>query len=181
MPASDRPAKTGRAVVLDPLNRESRYALGESLFYARRYKEGVVALQDTLALDRGYAPASGYLGLNYYALGNVQSARSSCEIEATVWVIPSCLAVTYNKLGRHADAAGMLAKLQAMSGNYSAWQYAEIYAQWGDTTKALEWLEAAVRLLRDEGLVEMKADSLLDPVRKEPRFQAIEQALKFPT
>jgi len=34
--------------------------------------------------------------------------------------------------------------------------------------------------LRDAGLVYMKTDPLIDPLRKEPRFQAIERELKFP-
>jgi hypothetical protein len=34
--------------------------------------------------------------------------------------------------------------------------------------------------MRDDGLVDMKADPLLDPLRKEPRFQAVERALMFP-
>jgi hypothetical protein len=34
--------------------------------------------------------------------------------------------------------------------------------------------------LRDPGLVELKTDPLMDPLRKEPRLQAIERELKFP-
>jgi hypothetical protein len=34
--------------------------------------------------------------------------------------------------------------------------------------------------LRDSGLVFLKTDPLMDPLRKEPRFQAIERALQFP-
>jgi hypothetical protein len=34
--------------------------------------------------------------------------------------------------------------------------------------------------LRDTGLEYVKIDPLLDPLRKEPRFQAIERELKFP-
>jgi hypothetical protein len=45
--------------------------------------------------------------------------------------------------------------------------------------KALEWLETALRL-RDPGLIFMKTDPLLDPLRKESRFQVIERELKFP-
>jgi tetratricopeptide (TPR) repeat protein len=90
-----------------------------------------------------------------------------------------CLAVTYDKLGRHADAEAMLAKLRALNGDSSAYQYAEIYAQWGDTAKALEGLDTAVRV-GDPGLVQLKTDRLLDPLRTEPRFQAIERALRFP-
>ena len=45
--------------------------------------------------------------------------------------------------------------------------------------RALEWLDTAVRL-RDLGLEQLRADPLFDPLRKEPRFQAIERELKFP-
>jgi hypothetical protein len=34
--------------------------------------------------------------------------------------------------------------------------------------------------LRNQDLVYVKTDPLLDPLRKEPRFQAIERDLKFP-
>ena len=86
----------------------------------------------------------------------------------------------YHKLGRHADAEAELAKLKAANGDTAAYLYATIYAQWGHRAKALEWLETALRL-RDPGLVQLKADPLLDPLRQEPRFQAIERELKFPS
>jgi hypothetical protein len=47
------------------------------------------------------------------------------------------------------------------------------------TARSHEWLETAMRV-RDPGLVWLKMDPFLDPVRKEPWFQAIEQKLKFP-
>jgi hypothetical protein len=43
----------------------------------------------------------------------------------------------------------------------------------------MEALETAFRL-RDPGLETIKVDPLLDPLRNDPRFQAIEKALKFP-
>jgi hypothetical protein len=48
-----------------------------------------------------------------------------------------------------------------------------------DAAKALEWLEIAMKL-RDPGLIFLKTDAFLDPVRNEPRFQAIERQLRFP-
>jgi hypothetical protein len=54
-----------------------------------------------------------------------------------------------------------------------------IYAQWGNSLKALEWLETALRL-RDPGLISLKTDPLMDPIRREPRFQAVMRELKFP-
>ena len=34
--------------------------------------------------------------------------------------------------------------------------------------------------LRHPGLANLKLDPLIDPLRQEPRFQAIERVLKFP-
>jgi hypothetical protein len=87
--------------------------------------------------------------------------------------------VIYDKLRQHADAEAVLSKMKTEDGDTSAYQYATIYAQWGNTLKALEWLGTALRL-RDPGLVQLKVDPLMDPLRQEPRFQAIERELKFP-
>jgi hypothetical protein len=90
-----------------------------------------------------------------------------------------CLALVYRKLGRQADAEAMLEKFRTSVGDDSAYDFASIYAQWGDTLQALHWLEIALRQ-RDPGLSGLRADPELDPLRKEPRFQAIERELKFP-
>jgi TolB-like protein len=168
-----------RAVVLDPLNRYTRLSLAHGLYFARRNKEAILACQDTLALDPEEPEAHAVSGLAYYALGNFQSARESCETKPGFWFDQQCLAVTYEKLGRHADAREMLAKMEAADGEGDAYQYAGIYAQWGNRAKALEWLDTAMRL-RDSGLMALRTDPLMDPLRKEPRFQAIERQLKFP-
>jgi ABC-type cobalamin transport system ATPase subunit len=47
---------------------------------------------------------------------------------------------------RHAEAEAELAKLKAALGDAPAYQYATIYAQWGNTVKALESLDTAIRL-----------------------------------
>ena len=64
-------------------------------------------------------------------------------------------------------------------GDTTAYQYSTIYAQWGDTPKALEWLETAMRL-HDPGLSLLRTDPLMDPLRNEPRYRVIEERLKFP-
>ena len=61
----------------------------------------------------------------------------------------------------------------------AALQYAEVFAQWGDKSQALQWFERAHEL-RDPGLIAIKVDPLLDPIRQEPRFQSILHSLNFP-
>ena len=168
-----------RVVVLDPLARSSHLALGRALYLARRYAEAASAFGEVISLDPVFKTAYGEQGLAFYGLGDLEGARAACESQPDDWGSKSCLAVVYDKLGRQADARAQLTRIREFWGDKAPYQYGEIYAQWGNRPKALGWLESAMRL-RDAGLVYVKTDPLLDPLRREPRFQAIEQALKFP-
>jgi TolB-like protein/Tfp pilus assembly protein PilF len=172
-------AAVRRAVVLDPLNRSSHTLLGRALYAARRYEESAEAHAEAINLNPDFEEAYGDRGLAFYGLGDLERARTSCEVKRDDWNNQQCLAVVYAKLGRRMDAETELKKLHAALGDAMAYQYATIYAQWGDRAKALEWLDVAMRL-RDPGLELLKTDPLMDPLRKEPRFQAVMRELKFP-
>jgi hypothetical protein len=77
-----------------------------------------------------------------------------------------------------APVAATAAGLQVLRevGDY---ELAAIYGQWGNTAKALDLLESALPDPEPD-LLYLKVDPNLDPLRHEPRFQAIERALKFP-
>jgi TolB-like protein/Tfp pilus assembly protein PilF len=168
-----------RAVALDPLNRASHTALGDALYAARRYQEAAAAYAEAMNLNPNYEVAYGYRGLALYGLGDLERARNSCETRRDYWVSQWCLAVVFNRLSRREEAEAELKKFQGTAGDSGAYQYSTIYAQWGDRLKALEWLDVAMRL-RDPGLSSLKTDPLFDPLRQEPRFQAVLRELKFP-
>jgi serine/threonine-protein kinase len=170
-----------QAIVLDPLNTEILSRLGEAQWAARQYEQALATFNAVIALDPAWARPRGWRGFAYYGLGDYERARSSCEERLDVdngWS-RLCLAWVYHKLGRHADAEAMLAKQRAALGELSAYQFAGIYAQWGNAAKSHEWLATALRL-RDPGLLWLKTDPFLDPVRHEPWFKAIERELKLP-
>jgi TolB-like protein/lipoprotein NlpI len=172
-------AAARHAVLLDPLNSESHYRLAETLYFARRYAESVAAFSDVLVLDPKDTDSPGGRGLAYYGLGDFQKARASCEArpesEASQW----CLALTYHRLARQADAEAALDKLRVASDDRWAYRRATIYAQWGEASQALEQLDTALRKRLPE-LRWLKTDPLLDSLRQEKRFQVIERALNFP-
>jgi TolB-like protein/Tfp pilus assembly protein PilF len=175
-----------RAVQLDPLNPDAHRILSFAYRMARRYEEAIEAVKGALALDAENPAALTASGLAYYVRGDYQGARATCESTrpradpaGSYNGIQVCLAITYEKLARRADAEAMLTTMQSWYGDRGAYQYAEIYSQWGNASKALAWLETAMRL-RDSGLAALKVDPLLDPVRTKPSFQAIQRALKFP-
>ena len=172
-------AAAHQAVIIDPLNSASHLSLAITAFYARRYEEVPKAKRDQALIDPEYYqdPLEGWA---YYFLGDFEKARAACErVTLPDTGADICLAMVYDKLGRHGDAAAALAKVQKERGEAYSYAYADVYAQWGVAAKALEWLETAVRV-GDDDLILIKASPFLDPLRKEPRFQAIERALKFP-
>ena len=172
-------AAARRAVVLDPLARDSHSVLGRALYAARRYEEAVNVLSEAIKLDPDDKAFYTYRGFAFYALGALERARASCETSRDFAGNQWCLAVTYDRLGRHAEAEAEISKLKASFGDVMAYQYAAFYAQRGDHPKAVDWLETALRL-RDAGLESLRTDSLMDPIRQEPRFQAVMRELKFP-
>jgi len=133
---------------------------------------------DAKRLASGSGFINSWLSFAYFQSGDYPSARSACE-GADDANKPICLAITEEKLGRHADAQRAFSQLQAKYGGSAALFSAMILGHWGNNARALDWLDAAMRE-RDPYLIKVRCNPFLDPLRHEPRFQAIERALKFP-
>jgi TolB-like protein len=165
-----------RAVALDPLNQNSTGHLATGLLWLRRYAEARTAFEETDVLSS--TGPSSIIGFTYYLQTDFERALSVCEKskeDGNRWI---CLAITYDKLARHTDAETVITNARAKYGDGEAVGYAMVYAQWGSTAQALDWLEKASRV-KNSYLTLLK-QPMFDPLRKEPRFQAVERELKFP-
>jgi len=173
-------AAARHAVQLDPLNSIAHTGLAEALLNAGQYREAITASREAkvLAPDDPYATA--WLGFAYYLAGDIQSARAMCESirDTDEFNRLFCLAMTYRRLQRSADAEAMLTKMRADWGDSSDVFYGKVYAEWGETTCALDSLETALRV-RDPYLIVLRS-TWFDRLRREPRFQAIVRELRFP-
>jgi len=176
-------AAARRAVRLDPQNYYSRRTLAGTLYDARLFNEAIAAAQEAEALNPDLRSSETLIFLSYLALGRSDLARQNCESPVTVIADDGrhwCLALAYHALRMPAEAQGELLKLRALGwGEARAVSYAGIYAQRGDTRAALDWLATAERT-HAAALEGLKVNWLLDPVRNEPEFKALEQRLKFP-
>ena len=72
-----------------------------------------------------------------------------------------------------------LGEMRQRYGDAALYQYGEIYAQLGMVEEALDALENAYRT-RDPGMAYIAVDAFLDPLRNDPRFEAIVKRLNFP-
>ena len=90
------------------------------------------------------------------------------------------LAISYDKLGQKDKAQQYLDELIASEGVQASYQHAEIYAQWGDQEKALDALELAWDI-GDAGIILLKRDTDLDPIRDQPRFISMMEKWEDPS
>jgi TolB-like protein/Flp pilus assembly protein TadD len=177
--AQEAVTQARKAVVLDPLNPTSHFVLAEALYYARRNREAVEAWTHSLELDPAQGLVVGYRGYAYIGLGDYDTAVKSCDVASPDYSNYVCLAVAYDRLGRRADSDATINRLNKSEGESASYQFAQIYAQRGDLSRALDWLDTAQRV-GDTGLHYMKVDPLVDPLRSEPRFKAMLARVKFP-
>jgi TolB-like protein/Tfp pilus assembly protein PilF len=168
-----------KAIQLDQLNPASYARLSIALTYAHRYREAIEAGERSLQLNPKDDAVRNYVGFNHLLLGELDVAQPLCATAKPSWGGRLCLAVLYDRLHRRSEAEAQVAAMKAELGQSAAYQYAEIYAQWGDFPKALDWLETAYRL-PDPGIGNLRVDSLVDPLRGESRFRQIERKLQFP-
>jgi TolB-like protein len=165
-----------RALALNPLSPGAWSNSAAAFLYIGLYEESIRAADHTASL--GSSAAQGTRCQALLALGKQQEALAACQ-PADDATKQAAMAVLLNKLNRQSEAQAMLDQLVKENGDAAAYQYAGIYAQWGDKATALKWIEKGYEL-KDPGLAFMKADPVLEPIRREPRFLAVVSKLIFP-
>ncbi len=145
---------------------------------AHRFDDALKAIKDAKALAPNNGLLNAWLGFAYYWDGDALSASKACQ-DADVLNKDICLSLAYMKLGRKPEAEARLAALQKEWGEDGAVFYSLIYSEWGDKARALASLDTAMRH-RQPYLAYVRTNVGFDPLRSEPRFQAIQAALNFP-
>jgi serine/threonine-protein kinase len=74
----------------------------------------------------------------------------------------------------------IIARMRELFGDASSYQYAQIYAQAGNANRAFAEFDDAVRA-KDSGLLLLKRDPFVDPIRGDPRYGALLKRLNFPS
>jgi TolB-like protein/Tfp pilus assembly protein PilF len=162
----------------DPSSRGEHLAAARISYFAHDYAR---AIKETLSgvdtNNRTYTPWTAQL---YIAAGDFASAeailsRPKGKAGSGEWVTRALL---YAHTGRGREARLLLDSLGTRS-DVSQVQDAGVYAVLGDTARALDALEHAVRD-HDALVVDFKVDPTLDGLRATPRFKMMMQQLAFP-
>ena len=166
-----------QALDLDPLDLRTSFGLGVDYFMARRYDEAIGQLRRTLRLEPGYSNALQLLSLNYSLKGMHEAALALCD--SAMALAPDefpngdCGSV-YARAGRRQQALEMVQQMTSPShrGGPDLLGACYVYAALGDRDHAMEWLRRAAPE-RSQYLVFLKVHPLYDPLRSDPRFQAL--------
>jgi DNA-binding winged helix-turn-helix (wHTH) protein/Flp pilus assembly protein TadD len=170
--------EVARAQELDPLSLAVNTNAGLLLYLRQQYDPEVEAHRRTLELDPDYGPAHWALGLAYAQQGRHEEAIASHRRAVELWggsaVMKAVLGRTYALAGRTDEARAILRELDAIPGEGMALSYhlAIVHTVLGETDRALERLADAASV-HDHWLVWVKVDPVLEPLRADPRFEAI--------
>ena len=159
------------------MNPLSYKTLGQVLRNAQRIDEARAAFRQGQIVDPDYADNFTWVAFLDLDAGEAKRAVTSC-VRKDDYFQQTCLAIAFHKVGRQAEADAELAKVRGL-GDTAAFQMTQIYAQRGEPQEALEWLARAYRV-RDPGIIAIKVEPLLEPIRTTPEFRRVLAELKLP-
>nr|MBA3896910.1 tetratricopeptide repeat protein [Sphingomonadaceae bacterium] len=167
-----------RAIALDPLNPRTYRAAGSIDYAARRYAAAIAPLDRALALNPEISNAHALIGNCLLLLGRLDEARAAYAAEPHALFQLSGLAIVEQRRGDKVAAKKYMDRLIAELGDSALYQQAEVLAQWGQADAALATLERA-RAIGDSGLIYLSTDPMLDPLRRQPRFARLLNAMRL--
>ena len=175
-------AEGKRAVQLDPLSLVIIGDLGGDYLMARRYDEAIAEFQKALAMDARFYNARWQLGEALQLKGQLPEAIEEYKKTIKEEENPRMLALlanAYASTGQRDEALKLLAQLDqvAMRRYVGAYNYALMHVGLGEKDKAIDDLERACRERSDPHIVNIKFDPMLDPLRGDPRFEALVQKI----
>jgi len=178
----DAIAEGNRAAELDPLSLVINADVGANYYYARRYDEAIAQLRKILEMDPGYYFAYITLGEALEMKGAHDSAIAEYQKARALNDDPSVLGVlgrAYGLSGNKVEAEKILDQLKELSKQryVAAYSFALVYLGLGDKEEALRWLEQSYQDRAGSDIGYIRVDPLLDPLRGDPRFEALAEKI----
>jgi serine/threonine protein kinase/tetratricopeptide (TPR) repeat protein len=170
---------------LDPFVPVHLAAEGLILYFARRFDEAISSLLKSVERDPASVYNTMWLGVVSAEGGQYEEGVKYLERASQVneeYAFPfSHLGWAYAQMGEREKALDLIARLESLAARAYVPPTAIIliYIALGEIDKAFDHFEEAFRV-RDAFLVWTKVAPSIDPVRPDPRFQALIEKMGFP-
>jgi serine/threonine-protein kinase len=163
---------------LDPASVSIRRSLGWLYLYGRRYEQARYHLERAIAMHPTAEETFRVLGLVHALSGDPAEAervlREAVELPGSGSYTLATLAFALSRQGKRTEAERIVAELEARARRdyVSPVAFASAYLGLGDHERALDWAERAYDDRRG-WLAYLDVNPMVDPLRGEPRFQAL--------
>ena len=175
-------AEMRRARDLDPLSLVINTNLGAALLRAHRFDEAIAQLRRTVALDNRFGYGRQTLGMALELKGQIPEAIAEYQAAIALESSPTYLSLlghVYGTIGRQAEATKLLGQIRDISKSHyvDPYYFAIIHLGLGDRKAALSALEKSFEELNGNTLEYIRTDPFLDPLRGDPRFEALAEKI----
>jgi tetratricopeptide (TPR) repeat protein len=168
-----------RVLNMDPLHTFGLASLAGLLFDSGRFEEAAATSRTLLEISPRYVHAHATLGLALIFLDQKEQGLASIEEESDENARLSSLTIAYWAMGRKTQSDAALKQLVAKYAEVNAYGIAEVYAYRGQVDAAFEWLDRAYQQ-RESGCANVKSDSFLKNLHRDPRYKAFLRKMKLP-
>jgi TolB-like protein len=164
-------AEVERGVDLDPVSGRSFHFEGFIDYFSRQYDQALSLVKTVRGLDINPPDWSFLLGDVYAEKGMYSESIAEFLKSGNGPDSLGHLGNAYARAGQAAAARKTIAELEAdvAKDGIGRYEIALVYTGLGDKQNAFKWLEEAYNA-HDVGLVYLKVDPCLDPLRSDPRF-----------
>lgn len=173
------------ALQLDPLSSIIHEGRASFSIWRRQYDEAVRRYCEIREFDPTFYKAYTGLGRVYALQGKYTDALAMLEKgRALAGDVPNILGAMgeiFALSGDKASARGILAQLtaRALDSYVPSTCFARVHSGLGEAERALDWLEKGCEQ-RELPMAMLKVHPVYDPLRDEPRFQAVIERMRFP-
>ncbi|HTM58042.1 MAG TPA: protein kinase [Candidatus Udaeobacter sp.] len=172
------------ALERDPLSLITYTAVGDVLFYSRRYTDSITYYGRCHEMDPTFGPGNTDLARSLEHVGRYDEAlelfrKGTAQPDGTD--TPSTgLAIMLWKAGQHDHARRVIAEVKEIAKKrwIAPFGIASFHAVRGETEEALGWLERGYEV-HDHSMVFLKVHPRLDALRGEPRFRELLKKMRL--
>lgn len=170
---------------IDRLSLPINVGVGWYFFLTRQYERAISEYRAALEMDPNFYMARLWLGLAYAQIGAFDQAlaeyQKAVELSGSNPLLLAAQGHAYALWDKKEKAQGVLNELQTLYGQcyISPYYVAAIYTALGEIEQAFRWLNQAFES-RSEGLIWLKAEPTLDPLRSDSRFLEIMRGVGLP-
>jgi len=177
-------AHVKRAVDLDALSPQRHSSLAWAYYVNRQFDETLhqarVAVELAPGTDLGWLVAVALVEQGMYEKAIAEFRESAKGVAPALTL--GHLGNAYARAGKAREARQCLRELEERSkeDGTGTYEVALIHAGLGEKDQAFEWLGRAYEE-HDQGLIFLRVDPSLDPLRSDPRFQDLLRRMNFPS